>query len=154
MPAANMRRYENQRLEVIRKLEEAKARKLTIVYLDEIVFSKTTFPKRDFSNRGMHRQVNQKDLYITYKAALAAISTKRGMEKLSVYDAAVNTKRFETFVKALHKKFYYRPFAIYMDQLNVHKSKKMQKVYKRLRILPIYNVAYSPELNPIETCFC
>ena len=45
------------------------------------------------------------------------------------------------------------PFALFMDQLQIHKSKETLKVYDELSIWPIFNVSYMPELNPIESCF-
>ena len=45
------------------------------------------------------------------------------------------------------------PFALYMDQLQIHKSKDTLKLYDELSIWPIFNVSYMPELNPIESCF-
>jgi hypothetical protein len=35
----------------------------------------------------------------------------------------------------------------------VHRSNKALDLYDLLLISPIFNVSYSPELNPIETCF-
>ena len=35
----------------------------------------------------------------------------------------------------------------------MHKSRDVQPEYDRLNIRPIYNVGYSPELNPIEAVF-
>ena len=40
-----------------------------------------------------------------------------------------------------------------MDQLSVHKDKPMRPYYAQLDIMPIFNISYSPELNPIESCF-
>ena len=40
-----------------------------------------------------------------------------------------------------------------MDQLTVHKAKEVKTLYEELNITVIFNVSYSPELNPIETCF-
>ena len=40
-----------------------------------------------------------------------------------------------------------------MDQLKVHKEKNVVKHYPELDIMPIFNVSYSPEFNPIESCF-
>ena len=42
---------------------------------------------------------------------------------------------------------------MFMDQLQVHKSRDVQPEYARLDIAPVYNVGYSPELNPIEAVF-
>ena len=40
-----------------------------------------------------------------------------------------------------------------MDNLPVHKSNIVKPLYVSLNIMPIYNVSYSTELNPIEAVF-
>ena len=40
-----------------------------------------------------------------------------------------------------------------MDQLSVHKERTVRQTYQELDIMPIFNVSYSPEFNPIESCF-
>jgi transposase len=40
-----------------------------------------------------------------------------------------------------------------MDNLTVHKSKVVNPFYEKLNIMPIWNVPYSPEFNPIESVF-
>ena len=40
-----------------------------------------------------------------------------------------------------------------MDNLSVHRSKKVRELMDQLQIEQIFNVAYSPEYNPIELCF-
>ena len=35
----------------------------------------------------------------------------------------------------------------------MHKSNEVKPFYEKLNIMPIFNVAYSPELNPIEAVF-
>lgn len=40
-----------------------------------------------------------------------------------------------------------------MDNLQVHKTAAMMKLYEELDILPIFNVAYSPQFNGIESYF-
>ena len=61
----------------------------------------------------------------------------------------------ETFIPYLKqlKRLNPRPFALFMDQLSVHKGKEVVPWYTKLDITPIYNVGYSPEFNPIEACF-
>ena len=46
-----------------------------------------------------------------------------------------------------------KPFVVFMDNLSVHRSKKVRELMDQLKIEPIFNVAYSPEYNPIELCF-
>ena len=40
-----------------------------------------------------------------------------------------------------------------MDNLSCHKSPESMKAMRRLKYRWIYNVAYSPDWNPIETTF-
>ena len=37
--------------------------------------------------------------------------------------------------------------------MNVHKSNVVKEVYGKHKIIPIFNVAYSPQFNPIEAIF-
>jgi transposase len=46
-----------------------------------------------------------------------------------------------------------QPFALFMDNLMVHRSKLSLDCYAELKIPVIFNVVYSPEFNPIEGCF-
>ena len=43
-----------------------------------------------------------------------------------------------------------QPFALLMDNASIHKSREVKKHYSELIITTIWNVAYSPEFNPIE----
>ena len=61
--------------------------------------------------------------------------------------------KFVEFLEGLRAKCGDRKICVFMDQLSVHKTKAAQKLYNELEILPIYNVSYQPELNPIESCF-
>ena len=40
-----------------------------------------------------------------------------------------------------------------MDQLSVHKAVDAKPYFPKLNIVPIWNVSYSPEFNPIEAVF-
>ena len=40
-----------------------------------------------------------------------------------------------------------------MDQLGVHKAKVVAPWYRSLNILPVFNIGYSPQFNPIEAVF-
>ena len=40
-----------------------------------------------------------------------------------------------------------------MDNLMVHKAEQVEKVYKELDMIPIFNVPYSPQFNGIESYF-
>ena len=40
-----------------------------------------------------------------------------------------------------------------MDNLSVHKTRETMVAYERLNIIPVFNLAYSPDYNPIELIF-
>jgi transposase len=46
-----------------------------------------------------------------------------------------------------------KPFAVFLDNLAVHKTKEVMETYERLNIKPIFNVPYSPQFNGIESYF-
>ena len=40
-----------------------------------------------------------------------------------------------------------------MDNMRVHHSRVSKEAYKELKLTPIFNIAYSPQFNPIESVF-
>ena len=42
---------------------------------------------------------------------------------------------------------------IFMDNLTTHTSKKTKKTMQELHIKALFNLSYSPDLNPIESTF-
>ena len=68
------------------------------------------------------------------------------------YEYAISSWEFALFLRALLRKNY-RPLAIMMDNLNVHKDTFVKAVYEAGDIKPIFNVGYSPEFNGIEAVF-
>ena len=46
-----------------------------------------------------------------------------------------------------------KPFVLFMDNASIHKSREVKKHYLDLSITTVFNVAYSPEFNPIEAVF-
>ena len=40
-----------------------------------------------------------------------------------------------------------------MDNLAVHRTKKVMQKCRSLNITPLWNLPYSPDTNPIESCF-
>ena len=57
---------------------------------------------------------------------------------------AITSETFEHYVRALRRRYLKRPLAIFMDQLQVHKSKAMGPIYEELDIKPVLNIGYSP----------
>ena len=76
-----------------------------------------------------------------------------GLESALICESAINADIFIKFLKGLRRRFDQIPLALFMDQLKVHKAKLVVPVYETLNILPVFNVGYSPEFNPIEAVF-
>jgi len=81
------------------------------------------------------------------------MTAERGIGLCLIYMKAVDADDFVKFLRKLRNKLCSRPIALFMDQLPVHKSLTVKPEFSRLNIRPIYNVGYSPELNPIEAVF-
>ena len=74
MPARDLHNFNEQRERVLQELKAAKAKKLPMVYLDELVFTKRTMIFRDYSNRGQHLRIDERNLYQKYKSVIATAS--------------------------------------------------------------------------------
>ena len=81
------------------------------------------------------------------------ISDNGGLEAYTIHPKAITTVEFIEFVEMLSVKFLWQDFAIFMDNLQVHKTKEVLETCKRLKARPIFNVPYSPDFNGIETYF-
>ena len=86
-------------------------------------------------------------------AFIGAISDNGGLEAYTIHPKAITTMEFIEFVEMLSARFLGQEFAIFMDNLQVHKTKKVLETCKRLKVRPIFNVPYYPEFNGIETYF-
>ena len=97
--------------------------------------------------------MNDADIRIKTMAFLGAISDNEGLEAYTIHPNSITTKEFIEFVEMLSDKFHGQEFAIFMDNLQVHKTKEVLETCKRLKARPIFNVPYSPDFNGIETYF-
>ena len=84
---------------------------------------------------------------------MGTISDNGGLEAYTIHAHAITTKEFVEFMEMLSAKFHGQDFAIFMDNLQVHKTKEVLDTCKRLKARPIFNVPYSPDFNGIETYF-
>ena len=97
--------------------------------------------------------MNDADIRIKTMAFLRAISDNEGLEAYTIHPNSITTKEFIEFVEMLSDKFHGQEFAIFMDNLQVHKTKEVLETCRRLKARPIFNVPYSPAFNGIETYF-
>jgi len=153
MPPGLRAEYAGKCSELLAELEWAETEGRTVVFLDEINFTKLSLPRREWAARNSNLSVDQREVYQGYRSVIATMTAERGVGLCLIHTKAVAAEDFVAFLRRLRNKLGRRPVALFMDQLRVHKSRDVQPEYERLDITPIYNVGYSPELNPIEAVF-
>ena len=153
LPPGLRAQYAGKCSELLAELEWAENEARTTVFLDEINFTKLSLARTEWSARNSNLSVDQKEMYQGYRSVIATMTAERGMGLCLIHLKAVDADDFVQFLRKLRAKLGRRPIALFMDQLPVHRSRDVQPEYNRLDITPIYNVGYSPELNPIEAVF-
>ena len=84
---------------------------------------------------------------------IAAISEDGGLIDYLVHPRAINTEIFLAFVKQVAQKVNGSDFALFLDNLNVHKTKEAKLLFESLNITVVFNVPYCPQFNGIESYF-
>ena len=127
--------------------------KLPIYYLDECMFTVRTYHPKEFAPVNENITIGAAEFGIKATAFLGVIGQNKAIFHYHLYPRSVNTERYIIFLKSLRKKHGKGPIILYLDNLNVHKSKDSRKAYDELEIYPIWAPIYSPEMNPIEYVF-
>ena len=84
---------------------------------------------------------------------IAAISEDGGLIDYAIHPKAINTEVFLAFTKQLALKLGGGDFALFLDNLSVHKTKEAKLLFEELNITEIFNVPYCPQFNGIESYF-
>ena len=84
---------------------------------------------------------------------LAAISKDKGREHYRVFLKSVNAPKFIEWLRELRAHSGDDKVALFMDNLGSHRADDSKEAMRELGFRWIYNVAYSPEYNPIELTF-
>jgi hypothetical protein len=142
-----------QRLHLVADIVQWLALARRVLYLDEIVFSKLSMPKLEWSARGRSITVNKDKVRTGYFAVCAVIEFGAGIQGLHIQPRALNAFDFCQFLYWLPFTNLNEPLCIFMDNLSVHKTPGTYAAMRFLNIKPLYNLAYSPEYNPIELVF-
>ena len=70
-----------------------------------------------------------------------------------LFPKSVNVDKFKEYLLKLKEKNGDDKICIFMDNLSAHTSNKSKDAMRELGFRYIYNVAYSPDFNPIEFVF-
>ena len=86
-------------------------------------------------------------------AVLCAVSKENGLEHFNVYQRSVNVVKYKAWLSELRQKTGDDKICLFQDNLSAHTSDKSKQHMRSLGFRYIYNVAYSPQYNPIELVF-
>ena len=84
---------------------------------------------------------------------LAAISTEKGVEGVTIFTKSVNTGKFKVFLEELRAQNPFDQILLVMDNLSVHKNHGVLERMDELGFRWAYTPRYSPTYNPIEEVF-
>ena len=93
---------------------------------------------------------DNRDRLVT-QAVIAGISQEEGLETYLIKDLSIDQYSFMEFIQSLAYQNQGSRLAIFMDNLNVHKTKAVNDLLTRLKIYRIFSVPYSPQYNGIES---
>jgi len=153
IPPRHAESYQTWQRIIMKELAEADRTGLPVLFLDETNFTKASLQTREWSCQLSNLSVDQKEVYTGYRSVIATVSAERGVDLIHIQDRAVNEFDFARYLGLLSQKRGREPFALFMDNLRVHKTQLVRDMFTRLRITPIFNIPYCPETNPIEACF-
>ena len=75
------------------------------------------------------------------------------MFEYSIIPKSIKTEQFQAFIRKLSEKLGGKPFALFLDNLSVHKTNLSKELFLELQVTPIFNIPYSPQFNGIESYF-
>ena len=117
------------------------------------MFTRKTVPLIEWAAKHSNIEVEEDTINEPAYALLMSISANSGVELAKVYKKSVNIEKFLKYIEELRAKTEGRKICIFMDNLSVHRSKKVLKVLDDCSIKYIFNLPYMPMLNSIEFCF-
>ena len=115
-----------------------------VIYLDETMFTFSTFRSKLWAHNRERIRINDSELKVTTLAVIAAISEEHGLIDYIVHPKAINTEVFVAFINQIAEKLGGGDFALFLDNLSVHKTKNAKHLFEKLNITDIFNVPYCP----------
>ena len=135
------------------QLLDLEDKRLKLVFLDEAVFTFNTMATRAWFSAYECLKLRDAETRIKTMAIVSAISLDKGLEGYMLHPRSISSPQYISFLETLSGMYDGKPFAIFLDNLSVHKTNEVLEVYKRLNITTVFNVPYSPQFNGIECYF-
>ena len=80
-------------------LNQMKESKTPVVYLDETMFTFSTFRSKGWAHRRDRIKINDSDLKVQTLALIAAISEDGGLIDFAIHPKAINSEVFIAFIR-------------------------------------------------------
>ena len=111
---------------LLAEMEQAEREDRVLVFADETLFTKRAIKQREWSSKNTSLTVDQEDVYVGYRAALASMTGEKGMLVVHVYEHPIKEPEFRVHLGKLRTKAGRRPIALFMDNLWVHKNAQIR----------------------------
>lgn len=82
---------------------------------------------------------------------VAAISAENGLEAAIIFEDHINSESFCKIFRTVAS--FGKDFVLFGDNVSYHDSRYTKQKLKNYKTSFIYNIKYTPILNPIETAF-
>ena len=119
-------------------LSKSQGRK--IIFVDEAVFTTSTFPDRGYAHRGENVVFEEKFISTPALAEVAGVSAEGGLEGLYMQERSIDSDAFIQYLLHLVTNNDPRSLTVFLVRAFVESNS----------IQVIFNVPYGPEFNPIE----
>ena len=121
-----------------------------LISVDEAAFYVGDNPKYGYSPRGTRLNVQSSKRLRRSKLTLVMAITKCGVHHFEVLDSNCTKNAFVRFIERMPP---ITGGTLLMDNVAFHHSKDVKDALLRRQMTPLYNLPYSPRLNPIEYAF-
>jgi hypothetical protein len=100
-----------------------------VIYLDDTMFTFSTFRAKGSAHNRDRIRINDSNLRVTTLAVIAAISEEHGLIDYIVHPKAIITEVFVAFISQIAEKLGGVYFALFLDNLCVHKTKNAKHLF-------------------------
>lgn len=87
--------------DVLDQVRQAEADGRTVVFLDEINFTKLSLSRSEWSVRNSNLSVDQQEVYQGYRSVIATMTAERGIGFCIIHMKAVDAEDFVSFLRKL-----------------------------------------------------
>ena len=112
--------------------------------VDEMLVTKRTFPKSEWSNKKKNCTLDMGDMYCEPIAVIGAISREKGIESVMCFRKSVNVMKYKIFLDNLRRINPFENLILVQDNLAIHRNKHSVDRMNELSFRYAWTPRYSP----------